>query len=329
MRLHINVDINMTVRYQDLGNGIYCIDTDLYRPHMAACYLVREGDAVAFVDTGTYHTIPLLMRVLAELDLGVEHVRYVIPTHVHLDHAGGAGELMAHCPQAQLIVHPKGAPHMIDPARLQAGATQVYGEEGFAQYYGKLVPVPEERVILAEDGHQVSLNGRILTFYDTPGHANHHGCIWDERSRSCFTGDTFGICYREFVTDKGAWIFAPTTPVAFSPNEWQQSLDKLEALYPKAMLLTHYGHVTDVAGLLPKLRASIEALSNLALTLQDAPEGRVDALKEQIFLTWLEEIAEHGVNLPEGDIRELLHVDATLNAQGLDVWLQRRAKAKT
>ncbi|OQX07783.1 MAG: MBL fold metallo-hydrolase [Thiothrix lacustris] len=319
----------MAARYEDLGHGIYCIDTDLYRPQMAACYLVREGDAVAFVDTGTYHTVPRLMAVLAALGLSADNVRYVIPTHVHLDHAGGAGELMARCPNATMIVHPKGAAHMIDPAKLQAGATAVYGEEGFANDYGKLIPVPVERVIAATDGYKVDLNGRCLTFYDTPGHANHHGCIFDANSRYCFSGDTFGICYREFVTAKGAWIFAPTTPVAFSPDEWQHSLDKLAALQPAAMLLTHYGRVTDVAGLFPKLRASIETLCNLALTLRNAPEERVDALKTQIFLIWLEEIGKHGVDLPERDSRELLRVDATLNAQGLDVWLKRLEKPKT
>ena len=318
----------MTARYQDLGNGIYCIDTDLYRPHMAACYLVREGDAVAFVDTGTYHTIPLLIAVLADLGLGVEHVRYVIPTHVHLDHAGGAGELMARCPQAQLIVHPKGAPHMIDPSRLQAGATAVYGEEGFAKDYGKLIPIPEARVTLAQDGHAVDLNGRILTFYDTPGHANHHGCIWDERSAYCFTGDTFGISYREFDTAKGVWMFAPTTPVAFSPDEWLVSLDKLQALQPAAMLLTHYGRVTDVPLLMEALRKSISKLSEMALALRGTPQDRVAQLREQIMQYWLEEIAAHGCNLSERDSRELLAVDSELNAQGLDVWLQRLDKVK-
>jgi glyoxylase-like metal-dependent hydrolase (beta-lactamase superfamily II) len=146
--------MDMAARYQDLGDGIYCIDTDLYRPHMAACYLVREGDAAAFIDTGTYHTIPLLMEILADLGLDASNVQYVIPTHVHLDHAGGAGELMARCPNASLIVHPKGAPHMIDPSRLQAGATAVYGEEGFAKDYGKLIPIPVERVIKADDAGQ-------------------------------------------------------------------------------------------------------------------------------------------------------------------------------
>lgn len=318
----------MAARYQDLGDGIYCIDTDLYRPQMAACYLVREGDAAAFIDTGTYHTVPLLLEVLAELGLAAENVRYVIPTHVHLDHAGGAGELMARCPNATLIVHPKGAPHMIDPSRLQAGATAVYGAEGFAKDYGKLIPIAAQRVINATDGYAINLNGRELVFYDTPGHANHHGCIFDRRTAACFTGDTFGISYSEFDTTKGAWLFAPTTPVAFSPDEWHGSLDKLAELQPSAMLLTHYGRVTDVAGLMQQLRTSINMLSTMAYAHLEAPEGRIERLREAILSIWLEEIGAHGVLLPKGDICDLLAVDAELNAQGLDIWLQRLAKAK-
>ncbi len=319
----------MKARYEDLGNGIFCIDTDLYRPQMAACYMVQEGDAVAFVDTGTYHTVPLLMDVLADQGLSADNVRYVIPTHVHLDHAGGAGELMARCPNATLIVHPKGAPHMIDPSRLQAGATAVYGEEGFAKDYGKLVSIPAERVIAADDGYDIDLNGRTLTFIDTPGHANHHGCIFDHKSRHCFTGDTFGISYREFDTDQGPWMFAPTTPVAFSPDQWQNSLDKLEALQASAMLLTHYGRITNVAEMLPQLRASINSLSELAIAQENAPEERITTLKEQIFTTWLKAIENHGCTLPESDSRKLLAVDAELNAQGLYVWMLRRTKSKT
>ncbi len=117
--------------------------------------------------------------------------------------------------------------------------------------------------------------------------------------------------------------------MAFSPQDWHASLDKLAALQPSAMLLTHYGRVTDVAGLLPKLRRSIDMLTSIALQQENAPEGRIETLKKFIFLTWLEEIAAHGCDLPERDIRELLAVDADLNAQGLEVWLQRRAKTKT
>ncbi|WP_295414031.1 MBL fold metallo-hydrolase, partial [uncultured Thiodictyon sp.] len=180
----------------EVADGVFRIETGLYRHGLAACYLVRAHDRLAFVDTGTAYTAPHLLRFIDELGLTPNHVDYVIPTHVHLDHAGGAGDLMAACPGAQLVVHPKGAPHLIDPARLIAGASAVYGAQAFVADYKHLIPVPAERVIAAADGQEFDLGGRTLTFIDTPGHANHHGCIYDSQTRGCFTGDTFGISYR-------------------------------------------------------------------------------------------------------------------------------------
>ncbi len=311
----------------DLGDGIRCIETGLYRHGLAACYLVREGDALAFVDTGTTHTVPHLLRLVAELGLTPSHVRYVIPTHVHLDHAGGSGELMRHCAEAQLIVHPKGAPHLIDPARLTVGATEVYGPEAFARDFGTLVPVPAERVVVAEDGHRIDLAGRTLTFVDTPGHANHHGCVWDERSRGFFTGDTFGISYRELDTAAGPFLFAPTTPVAFDPDAWLQSLDKLMAYEPRAMYLTHYCRVEAPERLVDDLRHSIRSLAELALAVDAGPaDDRADRLRAAVGRQLVADAVAHGCTLDEARIRSLLEVDIELNAQGLEVWLKRRAR---
>jgi glyoxylase-like metal-dependent hydrolase (beta-lactamase superfamily II) len=314
-------------RYQDLGDGIYCIDTALCRDDFAACYLIREGDAAAFVDSGTYHSVPLIMQALADVGLQPDHVKYVIPTHVHLDHAGGAGELMRLCPNATMLVHPKGAPHMIDPAKLIAGATAVYGAEVFARDYGTLTPVPKERVIAAEDGFEFDLNGRKLSFHDTPGHANHHGGIFDERTRSWFTGDTFGISYRDFDTEQGAWLFATTTPVAFDPEGWQNTLIKYESKNPKAMLLTHYSRVTELERLFPLLRQSLQAMVDIALSEEAQPEGRLARIQEKVAQNLVASAQTHGVAFSEEKIRELLALDIDLNGQGLEVWLQRRAKA--
>jgi len=315
------------LHYTPLGAGIYCIETGLYRHGLAACYLIREGDRVAFVDTGTTHTVPRLLAILAELGLSAASVDYVIPTHVHLDHAGGSGELMRHCPNATLVTHPKGTPHLIEPSRLAAGATEVYGAEAFSRDFGTLVPVPAERVIAAEDGHVVDLAGRALVFVDTPGHANHHGCIWDERSRGFFTGDTFGISYREFDTAAGPFLFAPTTPVAFDPEAWLQSLDKLMAHAPRAMYLTHYCQVERPERLVGDLRHSIRALADLALAHEHAPaadrEGRLRAAIGDLLAA---DVRAHGCGLDETRVRKLLEVDTTLNAQGLEVWLRRRAR---
>jgi glyoxylase-like metal-dependent hydrolase (beta-lactamase superfamily II) len=313
--------------YDEIADGVYCVETGLYRHGLAACYLVRSNDRLAFVDTGTSNSVPLLLEVIAQVGLTPAHVDYVIPTHVHLDHAGGAGDLMAHCHNARLVIHPKGAPHMIDPSRLTAGATAVYGEEGFAQAFGKLLPVPEERVTLADDGMVIDLAGRLLTFIDTPGHANHHGCIFDERSGGFFTGDTFGISYREFDTADGPLLFAPTTPVAFDPEAWQESLDRILAFNPEAVYLTHYGRVDHPQALEDDLRRSIRDLAELALQEEAAgPEGRLERLREGVADHLLAQVLDHGCRLDEPRIRELLAVDSDLNAQGLEVWLVRRAK---
>lgn len=318
-----------TAPYQTLSDGLYCIETGLYRHGLAACYLVRSADRLAFIDTGAANSVPGLLGVIADLGLSPEHVDYVIPTHVHLDHGGGAGTLMAVCPNASLVIHPKGATHMIDPSRLMAGSTAVYGEEAFLRDFGTLTPVPQERVIIAEDGATFDLAGRSLRFIDTPGHANHHGCIYDETSRGFFTGDTFGISYREFDTAAGPWLFAPTTPVAFDPEAWLASLDKLMTFRPDVMYLTHYGAVHHPADLVDDLRSSIRALADIAL----AEEGRADPARESrikaaVGAYLIAGARAHGVTLADASVAELLSLDTDLNAQGLEVWLKRRANPR-
>ncbi len=316
-----------TASFQTVADGIYCIETGLYRDGLAACYLIRERDRLAFVDTGTELAVPGLLGVVAELGLTPAHVDYVIPTHVHLDHAGGAGALMAACPNATLVVHPKGAPHMIDPAKLTAGATAVYGEDVFARDFGELLPVPESRVIAAQDGQTFDLDGRLLTFIDTPGHANHHGCVFDAGSRGLFTGDTFGISYRAFDTAAGPWLFAPTTPVAFDPEAWQRSLDHMMALEPTAAFLTHYCRIDEPPALVDRLRRSIRDLADIALQYQGEPGAeRKDRIEQDVTAHLLADARAHGCTLDDATMRELLAVDLDLNAQGLEVWLRRRER---
>jgi glyoxylase-like metal-dependent hydrolase (beta-lactamase superfamily II) len=312
---------------EEVADQIYRVDTGLYRSGFAACYLIRSGDRLAFADTGTARALPDLLAAIQDLGLDPSHVDYVMPTHVHLDHAGGSGDLMAACPSAKLVVHPKGATHMIDPGRLIAGATDVYGEEAFARDYGGMTPIPEERVVLAQDGMQFDLAGRSLTFLDTPGHANHHGCIFDERSRGFFTGDTFGLSYRELDTDRGPLVLAPTTPVAFDPDAWLDSLDRLMAFEPRCVYLTHYGRIDHPELHVDALRKSILGLAALAL----AEEGRTDAergarLRQAVTDYLIGAARDHGVSLSDERIVELLSLDIELNAQGLEIWLIRRER---
>jgi glyoxylase-like metal-dependent hydrolase (beta-lactamase superfamily II) len=315
--------------FDDLGNGVYCVDTGFGRARMAACYLVTAGNAAAFIDTGTAYTVPSLLALLKHLGLTPEQVRYVIPTHVHLDHAGGSGQLMAACPNATLVVHPRGAPHVIDPSKLAAGATAVYGEAVFRRDFGSLEPVAENRCVRAADGQAFSLNGRELVFIDTPGHANHHGCIWDAQTRGFFTGDTFGIAYPEFHTDRGPWLFAPTTPVAFDPPAWHRSIDRLMAFAPDRMYLTHFGEIPATERLAARLHASVDSLAALAERNAVPDDRRPDVLEAGVDELLLGEAHTHGVTLPDSRIRELLAVDIDLNAQGLEIWLVRQQKRRS
>jgi glyoxylase-like metal-dependent hydrolase (beta-lactamase superfamily II) len=317
----------MTLDYcTDLDQEIVCIDTGYGRRMLDAAYLLRQGERAAFVDSGTYHCVPRFLQVLTHYGIPRTNVDYVIPTHAHLDHAGGAGELMRQLPQAQLVAHPRAAPHLIDPSRLIAGTRAVYGEEGFRRRFGEVVPIPAERVLEAPDGHVLELNGRRLEFVDSPGHARHHFCIYDARSRGFFTGDTFGISYREFDSDSGAFVFATTTPPQFDPQAWYRTLDRLLAYEPKRMYVTHFGCVEDVPRLAEDLRRSIQAFSDIAVQA-DASRGEgSEQMKQRMLAHLLAQLRAHGCTLPEARSRELLAMDVELNVQGLEVWLARRRK---
>lgn len=310
----------------DFDHGISAIDTGFCRPRFDASHLIVEAGRAAFVDTGTNASVPALLDALAAKGLTPADVDWVILTHVHLDHAGGAGALLERLPGARLAVHPRGARHMIDPARLVAGAAAVYGEDEVRRTYGDLVPVPPERVVEAGDGHQVDLAGRALLCLDTPGHAYHHLCVWDARSRAFFTGDTFGLSYREFDSPRGALIVPTTTPVQFDPEALKASIRRLLAYRPAAMYLTHYSRVEDVERLGRDLIEQIDAMVAIAGAHAEAVD-RHARIVDDLAALYLPRAVAHGSPLEQARMRELLAMDLELNAQGLEVWLDRQKAA--
>ncbi len=303
-------------------HGIHVIDTGFQRPRFDAAYLVVEDGRGALIDCGTNHSLPRLLAALAQAGLAPEDVDWLILTHVHLDHAGGAGELMARLPHARLVVHPRGARHMIDPSKLWAGAMAVYGEAEMRRSYGALKPVPADRLVEAPDGHKVDLAGRTLRCLDTPGHAKHHNAILDERSGCIFSGDTFGLSYREFDSANGPFVIPTTTPVQFDPGALHGSIRRLVELDPPAVCLTHFGPVDEVRRLADDLHGTIDAMVELAL--RHARDGnRHAALTDALAGLYLQRVRAHGCTLPTDEVRRLLAIDIELNAQGLEVWLDR------
>ena len=311
----------------DFEHGITAIDTGFYRPRFDASHLIVENGRAAFVDVGTNYSVPHLLDALKNKDLAVDAVDWVILTHVHLDHAGGAGALMQCLPNARAVLHPRGAPHMIDPGKLIAGATAVYGADEVQRNYGELVPIPPGRIDIANDGHIIDLAGRRLVCLDTPGHARHHFCVWDERSRGFFTGDTFGLSYREFDTAKGAFILPTSTPVQFEPEALHASIDRMLGYSPQQMFLTHYSRVTDVERLAGDLHEQIDAMVAIARA-HDGEADRHAQIADDLAELYVARTRAHGCTFTPEHVRELLAMDIELNAQGLEVWLDRSKPSK-
>lgn len=308
------------LRFLDLPHGISCIDTLLGRPGVACCYLIREGSKVGFIDIGTANSVPFLLELLQRKGIAREDVEYVMPTHVHLDHAGGTGQLMAALPRAKLLVHPRGARHLINPAKLQAGSTVVYGSDKFAALFGTLIPVDASRVIEVTDGFSLDFNGRALVFIDTPGHARHHYCIYDERTEGIFSGDTCGASYPELNNGSRRFVFPPTTPVQFDPAAWKQTLLRLIELQPQRIYVTHYGMHNDPISLLEQLRHTIDEYAAIAEDCRDS-ENRQQRISQALMQFSINSLLDSNCGLTVTDISKLLASDMNLNAQGLEHWL--------
>ena len=307
----------------DYPDGVTTIDVAYVRSGFAASHLIVENGYAAFIDTGTSLSVPLLLKVLAEKGISREKVTHVMPTHVHLDHAGGAGALMQEFPNAVLVVHQRGSHHMIDPAKLIAGTVAVYGEEKTQKLYGTIVPVPEKRVLIAEDESRIDFHGRSLLFLDAPGHARHHYCVIDESTNSVFSGDNFGISYREFDNENGAFIFPTTTPVQFDPEAMRKTLDRLLSYNPQVVYLTHFGPVTNIEKLGSDLRNCLDQFTEMALVLKQEGKAQQDSLASGVQQILRDRLKKHNCQLPESRQDELLIFDYQLNAQGIKVWLDR------
>jgi glyoxylase-like metal-dependent hydrolase (beta-lactamase superfamily II) len=301
--------------------GVFVIDADYVRSQLAAIHLIVEAGRAAFIDTGCNHSLPYVLATLKEIGVPADHVDYVILTHVHLDHAGGAGAMMQHFPNARLVVHPRGARHMVDPPRLIEGTIGVYGVETTRRLCGEVLPIEASRMIEATHGLRVDLAGRQFLCLDTPGHARHHIAIVDQKTGHIFAGDNLGVSYRELDTDGRQFIFPTTTPVQFDPEAMHASIDMLMGYKPEAVYLTHFGQVRDVATKGMKLHQLVDAFVEIARREKSAVSDRHGRIRAGLTQLLLDEARGFGCRLPGEQILDIFSGDLDLNAQGLGVWL--------
>jgi len=306
---------------------IHTLDALYYQPELASIHLLVSNDRVAIIDTGTQYSVPQVEDSLSKLSLDYRNVDYVVLTHIHLDHAGGAGALMALCENATLVVHPRGARHMVDPAKLVAGASAVYGEEEFGRLYGDITPVDAHRIVEPQDGEIIDFAGRPLLFLDSPGHASHHHCIVDINSHSVFTGDTLGIAYPALRTEDTLFVMPTTTPVQFNPNALHDSIDKVMSHDPKTLYLTHYGPISPTTKMIAGLHEQIDDYVMLTEQAADQNDDFLPILTTQIQEYLIRRCMNEVSGLDENFVRKWVGLDAKLNAQGLAFWWNHKRES--
>jgi glyoxylase-like metal-dependent hydrolase (beta-lactamase superfamily II) len=279
------------------------------------------------IETNTNYAVPKILGALEKLGFEKKQVRYVIVTHIHLDHAGGAGELMQQLPDAQLLLHPRARKHMINPEKLIDSVKQVYGEKKYKELYGEIKAIPKERVKTLDHGDEFRLGSRTLQAFHHSGHAKHHMTLWDKKSASVFSGDNFGIGYPKMTFGTTRMLFPSTSPTQFEPEKALETYEHIIELEPARVLLTHYGPLEDVLSGYVQLRNWIQF--STAIAEQRYAEGLRETelentLRDDIESRFNSEIkGARGTDMTREE-KELLALDIDLNAQGLAFYIKKR-----
>jgi glyoxylase-like metal-dependent hydrolase (beta-lactamase superfamily II) len=263
-------------------------------PGITGAFVVR-GTKTALIETGPKSSLEHLLAGLAEA--GVDRVDYIVVTHIHLDHAGAAGTLAARWPEARVVVHPVGAPHLVDPSKLWSSASRIYGDAMDA-LWGGIDPVPADRIVEVADGDTIDLGGSSLLVVETPGHARHHHAYLDESSGTLFSGDALGVR----LPDAGV-IRPATPPPEFDLEVAIASIGRIREVAPARLCFTHFGtrDGEDPAG---TCDAAADALVEWAGWIRAARETTTD-LDEVTKSVRREAAASYGSRLDDAAVARL------------------------
>ncbi len=275
-----------------LASGLSWIDLNfLGQPHVIATGVIDGGGTLALVDPGPSTCLDTLELGLQAPGRRLSDVTLILLTHIHLDHAGATGTILRRYPHIRVYVHERGAPHMVDPSKLVASASRLYGDR-MELLWGEIAPVPEASVSLLAGGERVEAGGRTFEVAYTPGHASHHVSYFDRESGVAFVGDTAGVCI-----DRG-YVLPPTPPPDIDIDAWQGSVARIEAWAPRTLFLTHFGPAGPPVPHLRTLMANLDTMA--ARARQRLAEPGSDDEKAQRFagdLTreWRREMTERQV----------------------------------
>jgi len=313
------------IRVQSLGHRIHIIDGyDLGIPNRTGSYILQE-DELTIIETGPSISIPYLIKGLEELNVRLEDVKYVIATHIHLDHSGGAGLLLEKCPNAKIVVHPKAARHVIDPSRLIQGAKAVYGDD-FDRYFNPVLPISEDRVIIKEDNDTLQIGKDCtLKFLDSPGHCLHHFSIYDPISNGIFTGDTLGVRYETLAHIP---LFLPSTsPNQFDPDQMLASVDLVEALDVDIVFFGHFSMTTEVEELYKQLREWIPLFMEKGEAAFNENRDHL-SLSNDLLQTIDDKVLDKHQISSEDPIRDILRLDMEVCSMGILDYLAKKNRVK-
>ena len=298
-----------------IADGVHEIDTLLGGWERVTSGYVVDGDETVLVETGSQSSVPALLAALDDLGIGAEDLAHVVVTHIHLDHAGGVGDVARAFPKATIHVHEKGARHLVDPAKLVDSAAMVYGDL-LDSLYGRLTPTEAARVHVLEDGEELRVGpDRVLTTVDSPGHAKHHLALHDSLSGLLFVGDAVGVR----LPDAG--ILRPATPPPdFDLDQALGSIAKFAARRPTGIALAHYGLVPEAEAVLDEATEILTRWAEVAETAWRAGDDIATALDDAFG-------GELG-DVPEEHREKLETLNGIhSNAAGFRRWLDKRAES--
>jgi glyoxylase-like metal-dependent hydrolase (beta-lactamase superfamily II) len=265
--------------YPAVADGIRAIDTGMAgQRELNAVYLLA-GDEPCLVESGPGADTEVVVGALEAVGIGAADLAHIAVTHIHVDHAGGAGALLVRFPRARVWVHERGAPHLVDPTRLIASTARTYGEARMRAFYGETLPCDADRITTVVDGDRIPLGGRTLDVIHTPGHASHHVALHDAASGAMFTGEAIGShlpwadCYRPALPPPEADVEAAVA-----------SIERMRGRRPTALLTSHFGGVADPGEGFDRGRERILAWSaSVRGRLERAPGTSIDELEERLL----------------------------------------------